>query len=256
LIRFSEDIRATVNPNAVVVLGNQKSGTTAIACLIAKASDSSLTNDFLFRYPFSERRILKGENSLSSFVKRHPSCWAKDIVKEPGLSFHIPEIKDSFRSKRIVFVLRDPIENTRSILNRLGLSGDLGPQKNRFYEDLEIRFNPEWRDVVEGKLFGHGDPIPSCSLVKRALMCEQISIENQSDLIIVSYKKFCENKKEYIESLCGRLGLPVCNDIRSCVDVQYQPPGKMVDNWEKFFGSRNLSLILEIVRRYKPEYIL
>ncbi|RME38856.1 MAG: hypothetical protein D6788_06610, partial [Planctomycetota bacterium] len=115
---------ARPHPAPVIVLGNQKSGTTVIAALLAESAGCAVTLDIFFRFRRPVlARLLTGRDSLDRFIRRHPYWFSHPIIKEPSLTFFHDDLRRLFPSARFVFIVRDPRDNIRSILNRLRLPG-------------------------------------------------------------------------------------------------------------------------------------
>lgn len=236
--KFILDRCCSIEREPVIVLGNQKSGTTAIAALIGKAARRSVILDFFFRVPRSGRKIIEGISTLNEFISHNKSFFSKKIIKDPDLTFLLPEVLNVYPQSKIVFILRDPIANVRSILNRLGLSGTIETLSEEERQQMEQRL-PEWYDAVDGKRFGHGDLNPVLSLLKRAIKSHEICAANQERFAVVRYEDFLSDKKNYIEGLCQKLDIEVQQDVRKYVDVQYQPKGTRSGTLADFFGAKN-----------------
>lgn len=93
-----------VNPGPVIVLGNQKAGTSAIAHLLADHCGLSKTVDIPELWPPAMLRILSGRETLGAFARRHPRPFSRDLIKEPHLTFLHPQLKDLCPRARYVFV--------------------------------------------------------------------------------------------------------------------------------------------------------
>jgi len=120
------DAMARPAGDPVFVLGNQKSGTTAIAALLGLATGEPATLDLRreTRHDFY-RRITSGEVHFDRLVRRNALDFSRRIVKEPNLTLFYPQLRRRFPAARFAFVLRDPRDNIRSILDRVELPGDL-----------------------------------------------------------------------------------------------------------------------------------
>jgi hypothetical protein len=236
----------SIEREPVIVLGNQKSGTTAIAALIGKAAGRSVILDFFFRVPRSGRKIIEGRSSLREFIDHNKSFFSKQVIKDPDLTFLLPEVLTVYPRSKMVFILRDPIANVRSILSRLGLPGTIDLLSEEQRREIEKSL-PEWYDVLDGKRFGHKDANPVMSLLKRAIKSHEICAQNVDKLIVVRYEDFLTDKQNYIEGLCDTLNLSVENDIKKDVDVQYQPKGTRGSNLADFFGHENLKRMQQLL---------
>ena len=107
------------------VLGGQKSGTTAIAALLAELTDRKLTSDFTHEDAADYRtRVFDRDIPFADLVRRHKRQFGGEIVKDPNLSFFLDELRSAFPAARLVFISRDPREQVRSLLDWMGLPGD------------------------------------------------------------------------------------------------------------------------------------
>ena len=159
LLRYVATPFARPNEEAIIVLGNSKSGTTVIAALLAEYGDLTVTLDFWprLRRPSTLAAVHAGRVPFDRFVRRFRADFARDVVKDPHLTFLYPQLAERFPRARFVMVMRDPRDNIRSILTRLSLRGDLadiGPEDYR-------RMRPLWEGIlkspwlgVEGSYFG------------------------------------------------------------------------------------------------------
>lgn len=242
------DLCCRVQPDPLIVLGNQKSGTTAIAALIAKATRQSVTLDFFFREPRSVRKIVEGQSSLRDFIEANRAYFSKEIIKDPDLTFIYPQLREIYPNSKTVFILRDPVSNVKSILNRLGLPGKLEVLSDEKRGELDETL-PEWFDVMDGSRFGHRDANPVIALLRRAILSHEMCCRYQDDFFVVRYEDFLTDKKGYIERLCAKLGIPVSRDISDHVDVQYQPKGKSSVDLVEFFGHENMQKIRELLEQ-------
>ena len=223
----------------VIILGNQKSGTSAIASLLADFSGSSRTLDIPATWPPNFGRLMRQEMSIAELVRKNALAFSKDVVKEPNLSFFATELRECFPDARFVFVLRDPRDNIRSILNRLGIRGDLAA--NPATESIP----KQWREVFVPTLL----QLPSsCDhytdvLAHRWARVVQGYLTYEGATLLIQYEDFLKDKCGAIADLASRLGLAQNADIRDKVDVRYQPSGDNSVTWEEFFGEGNLSAI-------------
>lgn len=246
------DLCCNVQTEPLIILGNQKSGTTAIAALVAKAANRSVILDFFFREPRAIRKIVEGQLSLRDFIDANRAYFSKEIIKDPDLTFIYPQLREIYPNSKTVFILRDPVSNVKSILNRLGLPGTLEVLSDEKRAELDEIF-PEWFDVMDGVRFGHQDKNPVIALLRRAILSHEICCRHRNDFVVVRYEDFMADKKGYIEKLCAELGIPVSRDISNYVDVQYQPKGKSSGDLVEFFGYENMQKIRELLKQ--PEVV-
>jgi hypothetical protein len=218
------------------VLGNAKSGTTAIAALLASATGLSRTLD-LPRFTVAEQDALHaGELPLSDFVSRHAAEFSRALVKEPALTFLLDRLVEHFPLQRGVFIVRDPRDNLRSILDRVGLPGDL--RETPPPDGL----SDSWRRVLDNRWLGLEAPHYVDSLAARWNRAIDLYRRHAGRLLLLRYEEFLLDKRGAVERLAADLGLPVVHDVSREVDVAYQPPGDASVSWASFFGD-NLARI-------------
>src|SRR5699024_3209315 len=83
------------NKDAIWVFGFQKSGTSAIAGLLAHMGNKSVTIDTPYLWPPNNKKIINGEISIKNYVTKYSYPFSKEIIKEPQATFFIDKI-DSF----------------------------------------------------------------------------------------------------------------------------------------------------------------
>lgn len=229
-----------VRRSPVVVLGNQKCGTTVVAALLAEVAGVSATLDIFHRVtPSPLPGLLTGEKSLADFVDRHRFYFSTAVIKEPNLSFLYPQLRARFPGARMAWVQRDPRDNIRSILDRLGIHGTVEHLDDRRRAELP----PGWDIVLDGTLFACAGRSPIETLAKRWCRAADVAFVNRDAITVFRYEDFVRDKVGSIATLAAVLGLPRRRDISDKVDVQYQPKGRPDVPWIEFFGADNLRLI-------------
>ena len=221
----------------VFVLGNQKSGTSAIAALLARACGLSYDIDIGgFRVP--EYDALYADRSrLPELIQTRAAIeFSKGLVKEPNLTFLLPEILSLHPRSRLIFVVRDPRANIRSTLNRLNIPGDLPAINPADYPEL----SPMWEAILYNKWVGKPDL--DLSYIGRAAERWQIATDLFADagdaVTPIRYEDFLVDKLAAIHKLADQLNLPVVTDITRLLDVQYQPAGETYYGLPRFFWPR------------------
>jgi len=241
-----------VQPSPIIVIGNQKSGTTAIASLLSSASGEPSMLDVYCRLNYElELRVLKKELSFKHFVRMNRKMFNRKIIKEPGFTFQTDQIIQCFPDAKYVFVLRDPRDNIRSILNRLNLPGNQPQLTQEQFENLP---NILWEIVLEGELFGTQGSNYIETLALRWKRALEIYEQFSHQIELVQYETFLEDKEKTIISLAQKLDLPVRHDIKDSIDIQFQPKGDHTVSWSDFFGPENLLRIETICGRKMQSY--
>ena len=234
------------NEDAIIVLGNSKSGTTVIAALLAEYGDLSVTLDFWprLRRPETLAAVHSGALPFDRFVHRFRADFSRDVVKDPHLTFLYRPLSRRFPRARVVMVMRDPRANIRSILNRLGLRGDLpdiGPDDYRSMRPLwEGILKSPWLDV-DGSYIER--------LASRWAAGARVYLENRDAMALIRYEDFVADKMGGIAELASRLGIEQRGRIEDRLDTRFQPPGDRTVGWRDFFGDRNLAAIERLTER-------
>lgn len=229
-----------VNPAPLLIYGNQKSGTSAIAALLAEATGKSLTLDLKRNRKLIQTfdEMLAGKVTVEKFINMHKYEFSREIIKEPGLTMLFQELQAHYNHKPAVFIIRDPRDNIRSILNRLKIPGDLSQNPDPGL------IPPAWQKVIDH--YGQ-TPVEMIHYIEKmawrwndfagmARACDD-------HIIVLKYEDFLKDKKKHIEDLAINCGYMIVKDISSQVDRQFQPGGDSSAKWLDFFGPENLKKI-------------
>lgn len=252
-----------IQESPIVILGNQKSGTSAIAHLLADLGDLSKTVDIPPLWSPVGVRIMQGELAFAEIVKRNRAYFSTKVIKEPMMTFFADQVRQQFPKGRYVFVVRDPRDNIRSLLNRKNIPGHLdeigrgyipreppyslmvdpsvwGGEGENYVGVLAHRWNRavdtylRWPARGQWNVTGSGPDVVA------------VGARSPRPIELARYEDFCRDKKGYILDLAARLGVEERRDISGLVDIQYQPAGDHRTSWEGFFGPRNLARITAI----------
>lgn len=223
----------------IVILGNQKSGTSVIAHLLADFGDLSKTIDIPEIWGRNLTKLLRGETILSDLSRRYPHRFFAQLVKEPNLTFFYTDLKSIYTDAQFVFILRDPRDNIRSILNRLDLPGDL-----KRLDEATHPIPHSWRLIFDPALFNFGEMDHYIDILSmRWNHTVDVYLKNRDAFHLITYEAFSANKVRTISTLAADLGLPKVHDISAKIDIQYQPRGNREISWIDFFGQENLHRI-------------
>lgn len=237
---------ARVHPQPLLILGHQKSGTTVIAALLGKVAKQTVTIDPFHQIDCNAKlrqKLYRDDIPLKSIIQQHPYYFSTPIIKDPNFTFLYTSLKSSFPQSQYLFVMRDPRDMIRSILNRLQIPGNL-PQLTPAYQNkLANMTGRGWDLMLQGQLPQVPGETYIQRLAQRWLICAETYQKYQQDLQLIRYEDFNQNKVETIQNLAQNLGLPVTGDIRQDVNKQYQPKGDRAITWLDFFGQDNLAQI-------------
>jgi hypothetical protein len=232
---------ARVHPKPVFILGNQKSGTSAIAGLLSEATGLPVTLDFMAEievplYP----QVLRGELTFRDFARHHKVCFSRPLIKEPNITLLYDHLYSYFPNAQFVFVVRDPRDNIRSILDRLQLPGNL-PQLTK---QQRTTLSPAWGLILDTAWLGFPDGNYVEMLATRWNIMADILLAHSKRMVMVRYEDFVRDKPGAISRLAAQLGMHAPDDISLKMNVQFQPQGRNKDlDWQTFFGEDNLHRI-------------
>jgi hypothetical protein len=237
---IGERLRARLarpHPRPIFIFGNQKSGTTAVAGLLAAATDKRATLDFAGATEPFIGRLLRRETGLVEFVRLNAWAFSADIVKEPNLTFAAPELIEHFGVARAVFVIRDPYDNIRSILDRLKLPGDLPA-----LDIARVKANRTWRSLLAGHDLGLPRDHYIATLARRWLRAARVYESAHDRFELFRYHEFRADRPAAIARLARNLELDTKCDISAIAERPFQRAGKHRAPAD-FFGADNLSRI-------------
>ena len=237
-----ERLTTKVNPHAVIIVCHPKSGSHAIAHLLAELCGLSKTLDIPELWYPNILNLLQNKIDFYSFVKAHPKPFSKELIKEPSLSLIIDQVKIVFADAKYVFINRDPRDNIRSILNRVGVPGNL----TRF-EKKEWQLPTGWEEILNPTIFNIKYTHYIDVLASQWNIISNVVVAHPFEMVTIRYEDFMADKAKAITKLAGQLGLAIKNDISGKLDILYHPRGKDRDlPWKEFFGTENLMRIEKI----------
>ena len=210
----------------VLVLGNQKTGSSAIAHLLAACGDLRLAANV---HPAQgrERRMARLDASeMRAFIQNEARYYfGHAVVKENALTSAVGALLEALPNARGVFVTRHPAQNIRSILDRLGLPGTPQPL-GTVAADLPAG----WRDVVTNGGLRLDDPEDApedhiTALARRWATLARRYLRHAERLHLARYEDFMADKAGFVRRLADTLDIPFQRDIESLLDVPFQPRG-------------------------------
>jgi hypothetical protein len=211
----------------VLVLGNQKTGSSAIAHLLAARGGLSLAANV---HPAQgrERRMARLDASeMRAFIQNEARYYfGHAVVKENALTSAVGALLEALPNARGIFIVRHPAHNIRSILDRLGLPGTPQPL-GTVAADLPAG----WRDVVtNGGLRSDDDDDDApedhiTALARRWATLARRYLRHAERLHLARYEDFMADKAGFVRRLADTLDIPFQRDIESLLDVPFQPRG-------------------------------
>jgi hypothetical protein len=166
----------------VLIVGCERSGTTAIAKLLSESTGSSLLNDpsdSWYIYPLVNMIGLKG--FTLSLINR---IWKHDIVKIPGFATILFQVrKIHFKKFKVIYIVRDPLDTVAAIKERLNQDYN-GLYLNLHY--LNIKGKGELENILSRWAV----------YLKKALEYKE---RYPNDLMFLKYEDFVEKKDDTIK---------------------------------------------------------
>ena len=257
----SESVRAIFlhrHAVEVVVLGHQKSGTTAIAALLARMAGKGYSNDPLYRVDWgggsAAEAVMANPESLTDLVRSRRRMFCRPFLKDPDLSFIIPACRRTFDRARFVFVVRDPRDTVRSIADRLGLTARdlLCPA------DASKLPNRHWSLILAGCL----PEVRGNSIAEAIAMRWRIAVrhfyDNSDGIVLLRYEDFLADRIGSLARCLGDLGIKQRQDITPWLETRYQPKGDASMGLQDRLGNECVRFIEEIcsVELHKMGYPL
>lgn len=228
----------------IIILGNQKSGTTAIAKLLAENTGKSILLDTPLLWEPNLSEIFYGKISLEKIINKNKYYFSRQIIKEPNLTFLYDQLISIYpNSVKFIFIVRDPRDNIRSLLNRIKVPGNL--------QNIDS-YTPQFTN--HEKVLFNKDIIPYSSnhyikqLAERWVKAVSVYLAAKENFTLVKYEDFNKSKLKFINDLSLKMGCELKNDISSKINIQYQPKGDRSVKWEDFFGLENLEQIIAICK--------
>lgn len=226
----------------IIVLGNQKAGTTAIAALLAECIGGTFISDVLYKNGLQLKDLLDEDPSLDALIRSHPESFRATVVKDNEFTFVYPSLARAFPQASFVFVVRDPRHNIRSVLNRLKLPGSLDSLPAEQYAQLRKKL-PGWHTILTGSSFGSRTGHYIDVLADRWVRANEVYLRASGQMTLARYEDFDADKRPVIERLTTELGCSVVNDISGSQDRQFQPLGDRSITPAAFFGRENLERV-------------
>ncbi len=237
--RISRPLDLTL-ADTILVLGNQKTGSSAIAGLLAARTGNSLATDITDAWT-REFALAHDRTLLEQFIKANRRYFRHDIVKENSITLAADGLFAALPRARGVFVVRHPVNNIRSILDRLNWPGDPSP-----LESLPAAPGA-WRQVVDVRPWGVDVADHITSLAHRWRLSSEAILRNRSRGILVRYEDFDDDKVSTIDHLADELGFRDRKPIHHLLDHAFQPKGtRRNDPVQDHFSEQTLALITQI----------
>jgi hypothetical protein len=232
-----------VRDRPVLVLGNHKAGTSAIAGLLGALTGKTVALELRRELKRDRyRAVHEGRQPFARLVAHNKVDFSRMIIKENHFSTMPDRVTAYFPDSPVVMVTREPRDNIRSLLNRLRVPGNL----DVIPEDLWRSVPDVWKLVLDGRWLGlrYEDYIEQLAL--RWNLIADSYLANSARWVLQRYEDFQADKLGQLTELAGAVGLTPRRDISSSLEFSFQPAGDRSVSWEDFYGERNLETIERI----------
>lgn len=230
----------------LIIFGNQKTGSTAIAALTAMRSGESVMLDIQDAITDVSWQLINKYkvSGFPDFIYKYRVDFEKKIIKEPSLTFFMDDMEEVFPEADCIFIARNPIDNIRSILDRLKIPGHFS---SIVYDDWEeLNMYPIWRLALDSTWLGQPRGNYIEALAYRWCVASDSYLKANNNMFLVKYEDFDEDKVGTVDMICDNFGLSKVNDIYGSQNHQYQGRGNKKVDPVDFFGVDNLEKIKTI----------
>jgi signal transduction histidine kinase len=227
----------------LVVVGHQKSGTTAVGALLARMVGGSFANDPLYECDWGRgqavKEVVDNPEQLGRLVSEKRGLFCKTVLKDPDLTFLLPQCQRVFDKAQIVFVARDPVSTIRSIADRLDLSSkDLGQPA-----DCVTLPNRHWRLILSSQLPEVGGTTVAEVLARRWSRAAREYLHHADRVHFIRYEDFIADRSHQLKDLLSELRMRKRNDAAHWLNHPFQPRGQAQTDITERIGARNLEII-------------
>lgn len=185
----------------ILVCGLHRSGTSAVAHLIAKAACLSILDDPEWAIEKSPMEYRVSSSSVMDLVKH-------EVVKCPRMAEHLSQVLVDFPETRAIFVLRDPRDVWCSIHTKLRAGS---PTRMNDYSRL---------DIAESGAAGFARAYTHyLGMLERCRTDPALGRR----LEIVPYELFFCRRREVVQDMCRFAGLSVREDVTPWLGEQLAP---------------------------------
>src|SRR5690606_13286481 len=173
---------------------------------------------------------------------KYSHAFSKDIIRFPTQQHVLIQAREYFNITKYILVVRNPLDNIKSILSRLKIPGNL-----KTLNKSKLDIHPLWLRMLtqdENYLVS----LANCWLQTYS----QFDISDEK-CVLFRYENFMEDKIKYVTKIVEDLDLTPSYPIDQFINIQYQPKGSHSNNLE-FFGKDNKrkleSILLPIACKY------
>jgi hypothetical protein len=195
---------------------------------------------------------MHGCRRFSTVVEENPHYFSTEVIKEPMMTFFVEQVVEQFPEAQYVFVVRDPRDNIRSLLNSRDLPGDratLSEQDSMHLSPPHVLLDTEaWRVRADNYV-----DLLSKRWILATRAVKKLRVAG-SPPEVLRYEDFMSDKLESICRMAESLSIEKRSSISDKLDVPFQPSGNRKVRWDDFYGKYNLSIINDVCAEEMHEF--
>jgi Sulfotransferase family len=250
-IKIYQNIFYGPKKTKIVVLGFQKSGTTAIASLLSLASGLKLSSDPIYQIDYGSgkcaRTLMSEGTQADQLIFNHPKIFGAPIVKDPDYIFFFDYIRRIYGNAHFVYVSRHPLDTLKSICGRLGITASM---MDTIPDSSTLDANNHWQGILAGDYPVIPDvgshPGVITNLAHRWQYATDVYLKNAPFMHYLKYEDFVANKEQAIFELLEKLDIKPKSSIKSEMDKSFQRSGGIKVTSADFFGEKFTNEITSI----------
>ena len=237
LLEAYRNATAKPNPRFILITAHPRSGTTAVATLLAERCGLRAFTK-TGRWTRADEDIVTGHTTIQEIVARNRYAFSFDIMSAADAGCFLPAMAAALPEMRVVFFVRDPRDMICSVIERIN-DYDVSTVQ---VKDPDYRyFKVDWLGIVEQ------DPIKKLALRWNYWLEKAKSVDG---VVYRRYEDFLADKTAFIDKLAGELGLRLRGDISADVDRQMSKHGRDVPirgagRWKKMLPAETARMIEE-----------
>ena len=227
----------------VLVLGNHKAGTSAVAGLLGALTGQPVALELCKELKRDRyRAVHEGRVPFTKLIARNKVDFSRPIIKENHFSTMPDLVMAQFPQSPVIMVTREPRDNIRSLLNRLHIPGD----RKHIPADAWRSVPHVWKLALDGRWLGLTYDTYIEQLALRWNLIVEHYLSNRERWVLQRYEDFQADKLGQLTDLAKAVGMTPTCDISDKLNHPFQPPGDRSVTWVTFFGEENLAIIERI----------
>jgi len=229
-----------VNPRLILLTAHPRSGTTAVAALLAKHCGLRAFTQ-TGRWTLADKEIVASRLTMEEVITRNRYAFSFDIMSAADAGCFLPAMKAALPEMRIIVLVRDPRDMVCSVIERINDYDVSSAEIN----DPDYRYlQTDWLGITEE------DPLKKLALRWNKWLETAKSVDG---VVYRRYEDFLRNKPDFIAALADELGLPARHDISDDMNRQMSKHGRDVPirgagRWRRMLPAEHARAIEDICK--------